>query len=88
MEGLNIATVFTTKTHQVIGSRYEGHFYESVELLLNDFKNDVDLQFGNYGDTLEMFTVIATKDGNTETRTFQGELDKDEIYEFTENVIK
>lgn len=88
MEGLNIATVFTTEQHQVIGSRYEGRFYADVENMLTDFRNDIDLQFETYGHGLEMFTIIATKDGKTETRTFEDEIDKEEIYKFAEDFFK
>lgn len=88
MEAQNITTVFDTNTHQVIGSRYERSMYETSEQMLADFKNDLELQSKTYGGAVDMFAVIVRDKDNVKSKAFVGEIDKEKILGYVENLLK
>lgn len=89
----DIATVFTTTEHSVIGSRYERSLYEDDKAMLEDFKNDIALQFDTYDSVIETFAVIVKDDDGTIcqkafTTTDEDPIDKDEIIEYVEGFFE
>jgi len=93
----DIATVFTTTGHSVIGSRYERSLYEDDKSMLEDFKNDIALQFKTYNEfdgEIETFAVIVKDDDDGTvcqkafTTTDEGPIDKDEIIEYVEGFFE
>ena len=89
----DIATVFTTNTHHVIGSRYEGTLYADQSQMLADFKNDTELQFKNYEGKMEFFNVIVSlEDGGFATKVFTYDggtpITKEGVIEFVEKFFE
>lgn len=88
----DIATVFTTTEHSVIGSRYERSLYEDDKAMLEDFKNDIALQFNTYDGVVEMFAVTVKDDDGIHFWAFdatdEDPIDKDEIIKYVEDFFK
>ena len=81
----DITTAFNTNTHSVIGSRYELALFENEDQLLQNFRDDIELQFKNYG--IELFTVAIAGD-EPDAKVFSGEIDPEDIIDYVSSKIK